>query len=344
MPENFIQNTGKKIGSGLVFGKFMPLHKGHLHLLNFARESCHRLTILVCSLKSEPIPGDIRYHWVKTMFPDANVVNHYDEIPQDPSEHPDFWNIWRESIKRHCPGEEFDALFGSEDYGWKMATAMGIQYVPVDRLRDLVPTSGTALRQNPLANWDYLPHVVKPYFLKKVAIVGPESTGKSTLTKKLAAHFNTAHVDEYARRLLDEYVANRQYQPGEVRFEDIATIARGQIVTETARARYANKILFCDTDLITTKFWSNYYFKQCPKWVEEEGNSRRYDLHILLEPTVPWVEDAQRPMPDLKERQEFARWFEMELIKQKRPFIKISQEDWEERLQAAVVACEKLMN
>ncbi len=335
-------NAGKKVGSGLVFGKFMPLHEGHIYLLNFARKSCRRLTIMVCSLKSEPIPGEIRFLWVKELFPDANVVHHYAEIPQEPSEHPNFWNIWKKSIEKYCPGEEFDALFGSEDYGWKMAETMGIEYIPVNRQRDLVPISGIEMRRDPIKHWEFLPPVVRPYFVKRVCVVGPESTGKTMLVQKLAKKYNTVFVDEYARRLLDEYVQNLGYKEGEVRYKDISTIARGQIVTEDSQARRANKVLFCDTDLITTVFWSNFYFKKCPNWVEKEAENRKYDLYLLLDIDVPWVRDPQRPMPDINERRRFFEWWKKELKRRKRPFVVIGR-DWEKRFNLACKAVDELL-
>lgn len=339
--QNF--GTAKKLGSGLVFGKFMPLHKGHTYLLNFAQRSVHRLTILVCSLKSEPIPGEIRFQWVKEMFPEANVVHHYQEIPQEPSEDPNFWEIWNDSIKRHCPGEEFDCLFGSEDYGWKMAEKMGVQYIPVNRARNLVPISGTEVRQSPMTYWKYLPAVVRPYFLKKICIVGPESTGKSMLVKKLSEHYETAYIDEYGRSLYDEYKRNNVHNISEAIVEDFSTIGRGQIASEDSLAQQANKIMFCDTDLITTMYWANFYSGSCPPWIEKEAEKRKYDLYLLLDVDVPYVEDGQRAMKDIEARKKYHAWWEMELIRRGRPFVKISG-NWDERFAQAKKAIDPLLS
>lgn len=333
----------KKIGSGLVFGKFLPLHEGHRLLLNFARMSCHRLTILVCTLPSEPIPGEIRYLWVKELFPDCNVVHHYADIPQEPDEHPDFWDIWKKSIAKHCPGEEFDALFGSEDYGWKMAETMGIEYIPVNRDRDMVPVSGTAIRDNPMKYWQFLPRVVRPYFAKRVCVIGPESTGKSGLTEKLARHYDTVWVPEYARSLLAEYEKNRGYEPGEVRLADIATIARGQMVTEESQARRCNRILFCDTDPMTTVYWSYFYFGKCPDWVAKESEARKYDLYLLSDVDVPWEDDGMRPMADFAKRNAFFESIKRGLAKKNIPHVIISG-NWEQRFAQARNAVDTLMN
>ena len=332
----------KKIKSGLVFGKFMPLHEGHVYLMNFAQASCERLTILVCTLPAEPIPGELRYQWVKEMFPNANVVHHNVVIPQYPNEHPDFWNIWKNSIETFCPGEKFDALFGSEDYGWKMAQTMGITYIPVNTTRNLVPVSATKIRNNPMKYWKFIPTPVKPYFVKRVRIVGPESTGKTTLAKILAEKFDTLYVDEYARKIFDEYVAHNGYKPGEFRYDDFPTIARGQRATENALARIANRVLFCDTDLTTTVYWNEFFFKRCQPWIRKEAGKQKYDLTLLLSPDVSYTEDAQRVMPNIVERKEYFNWWKRTLEERNDPFIVISG-SWQVRIKTAVTVVAKLL-
>jgi NadR type nicotinamide-nucleotide adenylyltransferase len=276
------------------------------------------------------------------MFPEANVIHHYDDIPQDPSEDPNFWQIWEDSIKRHCPGEEFDCLFGSEDYGWKMAEKMGIQYIPVNRKRNLVPISGTEMRNNPMKYWEYLPNIVRPYFLKRVCIVGAESTGKSTLAQSLAEHYKTSYVEEYGWNILHEYYANSVRKEGEVLINDFPNIARGQIASEEALAQRANKVLFCDTDLITTQYWAQYYCKECPKWIEEEAKNRKYDLYLVLDSNTPFVDENFRVMNKQADRDAYGKWWEMELIRRGRPFVKISG-DWHTRFKQACTAIDSLL-
>src|SRR5438874_1068214 len=85
---------------GLVIGKFFPPHLGHVHLCDFAGHWSDHLTIVVCSLRRESIPGAVRLAWMRELFPRANVVNLDEELPQDPSEHPDFWPMWRTALQR----------------------------------------------------------------------------------------------------------------------------------------------------------------------------------------------------------------------------------------------------
>lgn len=340
------------VGNGLVFGKFMPPTNGHIHFIEFARRSCRKLTIMVCSLPGEPVPGEVRFKWMKELFPDCNVVHHYAGIAQEPRTTPEdptgasdipFFEAWRDSIDRHCPGEKFDVLFASEDYGFRMADIMGIKFIPVDIRRELVPISGTEMRKNPLKNWEHLHPVIRPYFVKRIAVVGPASAGKSTLAERLAGYFNTIHVGEYARSYLAEcerqmpgYVANN------ITVKDISTIARGQIASEDSLARQANRLLFCDTELLTTEYWSKFYFNgQCPSWVSKLADERKYDLYMLVDPRgveQHYKLDPQRPMPDIAERIKFFEWWKTELDKRRIPYAVITGDDWEKRFQNAVVA------
>ncbi|MCA9040823.1 MAG: adenylyltransferase/cytidyltransferase family protein, partial [Planctomycetaceae bacterium] len=105
---------------GMVLGKFMPPHLGHQYLFEFAREYVDELAIVVETERNQPIPGELRYSWVKEMFPTVNVLHLTDENPQDPSEYPDFWTIWRNSLLRLLPFTP-DYVFASENYGWKLA-------------------------------------------------------------------------------------------------------------------------------------------------------------------------------------------------------------------------------
>ncbi|MCK9401413.1 MAG: ATP-binding protein [Bacteroidales bacterium] len=130
--------------------------------------------------------------------------------------------------------------------------------------------------------------------LKRVAITGPESTGKSELTKQLAGYYQTLWVPEVAR----EYLVNlgRAYV-----FEDILAIAKEQLELENTIAEKAEKILFCDTDFLVTKIWSSYKYGKCDQWIEEKVKSHIYDLYLLCDIDLPWVEDPLREHPGKRE-------------------------------------------
>ncbi len=136
----------------------------------------------------------------------------------------------------------------------------------------------------------------------RIALTGPESTGKSTLSQQLAAHYHARWVPEYARA----YLAGRR--PPYV-LADLEAIARGQLAAEEEAA--TGDVLFCDTDLLVIKIWAGHAFGHCPDWIARRVARPRYDLVLLLGIDVPWEPDPLREHPHL--RQHFYDLFRDEL-------------------------------
>lgn len=323
----------EKTGHGLILGKFMPPHAGHQYLVEFAKNFVERLTVLVCSLDREPIAGRLRYQWMRELFPQARIVHVTQDLPQEPSEHPRFWDIWRQVVLEAADAP-IDYVFASEGYGHRLAQEVGATFIAVDPSRETVPISGTAIRAKPLENWRFLPECVRPYFVKRVCLFGPESTGKSTMARDLAGRFDTLYVAEFARGLLDP-------RQGVCHASDIPLIARGQAAAEDALARRANKILFCDTDLLLTTIWSDVLFGDCPAWIRAAAQQRQYDLYLLLDVDVPWVDDQQRCLPHA--RGEFFGRCRQVLESYRRPFV-VVRGDWTERLEQACRHAQALLD
>lgn len=317
--------------TGLVLGKFLPPHRGHQYLLDFARNYADDLTVLVCSLPREPIPGELRRRWVGEMCPAARVLHVTDENPSEPHEHPDFWPIWTETIRRRLPAGP-DVVFTSERYGDELARRLGAGHVVVDPCRELVPVSGTAIRADPLGHWDDLPECVRPYYVRRVVVTGPESTGKTTLCRDLARHFCTAWVHEWARPYLD-FVGR---PPAAA---DFPRIAKAQRAAEEALARRANRVLFLDTDALVTRLYAELYLGACPAEVLAASREGDYALTLLLDVDVPWVADRQRDFPEQR-RAVFERCREL-LEEADRRYVVIGG-TWEERLARAVAAVGEL--
>ncbi len=325
--------------SGLIIGKFMPPHLGHQYLVDFARNYVDELHVLVCSLKSEPIPGHLRYKWMKELFPGVNVQHMYhDDFPSEPKDDLEFWRKWKSAISGYLSDKPAQYLFACESYGIPLATLFGMKYIPVSHTRELVPISGTEIRQDPIKNWQYIPVPVKPYFVKRVCIFGPESTGKSMLAENLAKHFDTVHVKEYARSLLDLKEGKRK---GTVDYKDLSLIARGQIASEEALAKQANKVLFCDTDLLTTEIWGNILFGKCPEWIKQESKKETYDRYLVLNENVPFTSDKQRYGGD--KRQLSLERCIVELEARGRKYSVITGDDWDSRFKQAVGEVEKIL-
>jgi NadR type nicotinamide-nucleotide adenylyltransferase len=140
--------------------------------------------------------------------------------------------------------------------------------------------------------------------VKKIALLGPESTGKSFLCEQLAKHFKTVWVPEFARGYILNL--NEKYS-----FEDVLHSAKEQLRLEEDMKSKANQFLFCDTEFINFKVWCEDVFKKTPSWIEETIQKNRYDLFLLTSPDIPFEEDAVRENPN--RRDFFFEWYQKEL-------------------------------
>jgi NadR type nicotinamide-nucleotide adenylyltransferase len=130
--------------------------------------------------------------------------------------------------------------------------------------------------------------------IRTIAITGPESTGKSMLAGQLAAHYHTTWVPEFAREYLEKL--DRPYEE-----KDILLIAKGQLEQESIRVKNADRYLFCDTELLVTKIWSDVKYKRCNPWILQNIENHRYDLFLLCDIDLPWQFDPLREHPDRRQ-------------------------------------------
>ncbi len=341
-------SAGRK--HGLLLGKFLPPHRGHQYLIDFARQYADHLTVHVCAIPGEPIPGPLRYEWMREQWagcPEVTVVYCDDLNPQVPEDDPEnFWDIWRNSLLRrteHTP----DFVFASEPYGVKLAETLGARYIPVDQAREIVPVSGTVLRAEPLRFWRYLLLPARPYFARRVALVGPESSGKSTLTKRLAAHFGAAYAPEYARGYLEAVPDPWIGGDGANGFDEAAlvTILHGQRASVEAVTRQSETgIVFSDTEAIVTACWSQALLGFVPDMAELFIRQQKYDLYLVQTASPFWVDDSsQRVQPDYAERKAFEESCVARLRQHGCPYVCL-QGTWEEREAQAVAAVEDALN
>jgi NadR type nicotinamide-nucleotide adenylyltransferase len=174
--------------------------------------------------------------------------------------------------------------------------------------------------------------------LKKFVIIGPESTGKSTLCEQLAAHYHTDWVPEYAREHLTTHGMAYKY-------EDLLTIAKGQLALEDAHAARlpgGDDLLFIDTDMYVMKVWSEFVFCKCDPWILEQILLRKYDGYLLCSTDLPWAPDVLREYPDLVTREKLFHVYKDCLINQDTPWSEIRGQAGQ-RLEGAISAVEKWM-
>ena len=174
--------------------------------------------------------------------------------------------------------------------------------------------------------------------IKKIVIIGPESTGKSTLCTLLAAHYNSIAVEEYAREYLTK-------NGTDYTFENLLDVAKEQVNKEQAAvedAQFKNKsTIFIDTDMYVMKVWCEFVFNKCHHWILNRIVERKYNLYLLCYVDLPWVKDELREYPDLVNRQKLYHHYKDILINQSVAWVNISG-DYEERLEKAILAVENL--
>lgn len=323
----------------LVLGKFMPPTTGHVDLVRFAGEICNDVSIVVGSLKREPIPGEQRVRWMEELFPRCAVLHLNEELPSEPAEHPEFWRLWREALCRVLPAPPTH-VFAGEAYGARLASELNASFMPLDRHSG--PSAGvcaTDIRRDPGAHWDALPGPCRPYFQRRVHLVGPESSGKSTLAAALAEHFRTSWVPEYARTWLERKGNDPAGGVRPVHAADMPIIARGHRASAHALAPFAGPLLFLDTDVLTTALWSEELFGEVDRAVATLAAEEAPALTLLLAPDLPWQIDTVRYRQGQSDKH-FA-WFARELSARSRPWISIEGRG-SERLGAAIRAVEAL--
>lgn len=280
---------------GFLLGKFMPPHAGHVSIGRMGLELVDRMTVMVCSLDSEPIPGRLRAAWMREALPDAHIVHYDRDIPQAPEDHPDFWPIWRAAIAEVHP-EPITHVFGSEPYVVRLAKELGATAVPVDPGRRAFPISGEAIRRDPTAHWRFIPGPVRPWYQKRVVTFGAESTGKSVLAERLAAWLGGPVVPEYGRT----YEKARPEGPWQA--AHLIELARRHEAHRAAIAPEAGPVLIEDTDPLSTAVWAEMLLGERVPELEARPKA---DLYLLMDAKVPFVQDGGRYFGAAEQRRKF---------------------------------------
>lgn len=322
---------------GLVLGKFMPLHKGHIALIHFSLAHCDHLTVLLCHHPNEPISGKQRLLWLNELYGNNTVVSvvsyQYNPALLANSSEPndEYAKAWAESIQKIL--HPVDVFFSSEEYGDNLAKYLEAEHQLFDKGRTIIPVAASLIRKRPFTYWDFLPPPVRPYFVKKIALVGSESTGKSTLTQNLAKHYQTAFVPEMAREII-EHTESCTY-------EHLHQIAALHATTILSKTKEANKVLFCDTDINITKSYAAFLFDKdlvVPQWIE---NANRCDLYLFLETDCEYVQDGTRLSK--KEREKLSEAHKAQLKKAGIQYTVITGH-WLERFEQACQSIDKFIN
>lgn len=278
---------------------------GHKYLIDFAKNLAGirgKTHVILGVLPREPVPGLTRLDaLVRTYLYDENVTIHYLDrvVPQDPSEQPDFWNVWNNIVREFVDVKPDDYFVASEMYGMDMANVLGCKFMPCNRYRETVPVKGTDVRLDLMDSFEFILPEFQQYIRKTVTIFGAESCGKTTMTRALAKELNGHFVPEWAREYLETVGT-------EVTDERMLAIVHGQTALQkTARHDLFNKpFVFQDTDLFSTlgyyRLWgggTDHDVDLC------EYNAKRLksDLYIVMNDGIPFEADPLRYGGDKRE-------------------------------------------
>lgn len=319
-----------------VFGKFLPFHKGHEALMNFALTKCDFLTVLICCSDKESISGTIRNAWIEKAFEkkkniEIRTFNYLEsELPNTSESSESVSKIWADIFKKQFP--DYSLLITSEEYGNFVASFMNIQHIAFDIPKKLYPVSATAVRNNLFVNWNFLPDSVKPDLSLKVVILGTESTGKTTLTEKLSKYFNCSFVMEAGR----DIIANSN----SFTFDDLHLVAQEHAKRIDKKNLAENPLVIIDTDIHTTKSYSRFIFEKEIEISADIYNSNKANLYLYLNNDVEYLQDGtrlseeKRNLLDLSHRQV--------LLDHNIDIVDIKG-DWDERFEKAVEQINKLI-
>jgi len=305
-----------------LLGKFYPLHIGHLSLIDFASSISEKLIVLVDNHNSYEISLEDRVKMIKESFPNIEVRGIQESTFQEPSESPDFWVYWKNIINTYIP-EEKEAIIGSMNYVNSLADLLNIKSIVVDIEREGIDFSATRFRNNKKEEWNSLAPAAKALLSKKIAIMGAESSGKSTLIKRLAKEFNTNYVPEYGRTFAENLKRDFKEQ-------DFVQIAKLHEKHAHSLSKYSNYLFFYDTEAITTLCWEDFLINKQSQEIESIIKNQNLDLYIIVPVQDTWINDGVRYQVEKEQRELFRQKVKEACEKYNKKTIEISEGTYEQ--------------
>jgi len=338
---------------GAVPGKFFPPHRGHLNQIIRAATQCKLLYVVVSDnsklalekCRKDGLPYITLEERAKWMSIEAQGIDNIKVVMIDETDmlpYPDGSEKWTAALMERIP--DLEVIFGGEtEYSnTYMRFLPHVKYDVYDYKRSRYPVSGTEVRENYLEHWDYMLGTARSLFCRRVLVTGTESCGKTTLVKYLAKIFHTSWSEEEGRYYSERYLGGNEdvFQP-----HDFSRIAHQQMLVDEDTMRNANRICFFDSDATVTQFYCELYLGQSNPDIEKYVDPMKYDVVLMLSPSVEWVPDGLRFVGKQSERERLHEKLRYMYIDRgfKDKVIEIADPEYEFRLKRAITISDMLL-
>ena len=342
---------------GVIFGKFYPVHTGHINMIYEAFSKVDEVHVVVCSdterdlklfydskMKQMPSVQD-RLRWMQQIFKyqkNQIIIHHLTEdgLPS----YPNGWEAWAARVKQLFAEKSINPtmVFSSEIQDKEpYEKYLNLEVQLVDPERQFFNVSATKIRNNPFHYWKFIPKEVRPFFAKTIAILGGESSGKTVLVNKLATVFNTTSAWEYGREFVFEKLGGDEQA---MQYSDYPQMALGHQRYIDYAVRHAHKVAIIDTDFITTQAFCIQYEGKAHPFLDSMIKEYPFDVTILLNNNTKWINDGLRSLGDNRQRQRFQQLLKKLLDKYNVPYIEIESPSYLDRYNQVKEIVEKILN
>jgi HTH-type transcriptional repressor of NAD biosynthesis genes len=284
---------------GFIGGRFLPFHRGHIFAIIEASNHVENLYVVlntseerdreVCLADGvKPMPAEVRLSWIGECLSQLENIRIL-HIQVDTWGHSDDWDEGTRAVKQAI-GKKITHVFSSEHEYDELFDKYypEAEHVVIDARRDTVAArSASEIRRNLYDYWDLLPRTVQAFFVKRIALVGTESVGKTTLTEKLSKFYNTPYVREVGRDYCYRF-------SDQLTVEHFDQLAMEHFLLTEKLAENCNRILLVDSEAVVTQYYLELYFNRRSSLIDEIVRRQHFDLCLYLEPDLEWVDDGLR--------------------------------------------------